>query len=123
MRVLANIVVSVVARVEVPAAIWRKHRIGELTPSDASILTWAFEWDWFGDKEHDPVFAVVALTDDILEAAAQAAAVHGLRAYDAIQLSSAVAARAADPDLDRFACFDEDLTAAARIEGFHPLDA
>ncbi|MBA2751944.1 MAG: VapC toxin family PIN domain ribonuclease, partial [Actinobacteria bacterium] len=29
-RVLTVVVVSCLARVEVPAAIWRKHRIGEL---------------------------------------------------------------------------------------------
>lgn len=115
--------VSVVARVEVPAAIWRKHRSGELSAADAATLVWAFEWDWFGDQDHDSEFAVVRLTDDILEAAARGVAVHGLRAYDAIQLSSAVVARAADPDLDQFACFDEHLGGAARVEGFRPLSA
>lgn len=113
--------VSVVARVEVPAAIWRKHRIGGLTATDAATLVWAFEWDWFGGQGHDSAFAVVRLTDEILEGASRSVAVHGLRAYDAIQLSSAVAARAADPDLDQFACFDEDLGGAARVEGFRPL--
>ncbi|MGH3855031.1 MAG: type II toxin-antitoxin system VapC family toxin [Pseudonocardiaceae bacterium] len=35
-RGLGSLVVSALARVEVPAAIWRKHRMGELDPVDAA---------------------------------------------------------------------------------------
>jgi hypothetical protein len=78
------------------------------------VLAEAFEWDWL-DAER---FVVVAVADEILESAARALARHPLRAYDAVQLATALVARAADPDLDSFACFDEGLAAAARIEGF-----
>ena len=57
-------------------------------------------------------------TAAILDRAADTAAAHGLRAYDAVQLASAIVARTADPDLTSFACFDDRLSDAARIEGF-----
>lgn len=102
------------ARVEVPAALWRKHRIGELSEVDAAVLAEGFEWDWLDSGR----FVVVAVTDEILESAARVLARHPLRAYGAVQLATALVARAADLDLDSFACFDEHLAAAARIEGF-----
>jgi len=110
--------VSCIARVEVPAVLWRKHRLGDVTHSETTILTQAFEVDWFGEGDDEPAFAIVLVSEDLLEQAARAAAIHGLRGYDAVQLASAVTARAADPDLDRFACYDARLAAAAQVEGF-----
>ncbi len=117
-RSLTNVVVSCLARVEVPAALWRKHRLGDVTRAEAAILTQAFEFDWFGESDDEPAFAIVLVSEDLLEQAARGAAIHGLRGYDAVQLASAVTARGADPDLDRFACCDARLTAAAQLEGF-----
>lgn len=117
-RGIENAVVSAVARVEVPAAIWRKQRLGELTATDAALLVAQFEWEWNGDEASDAAFAVVVLGDAVLEEAALACARHALRAYDAVQLASALLARAADPGLSRFACFDDALSAAAAQEGF-----
>jgi uncharacterized protein len=102
----------------VPAALWRKHRLGELSLEDASVLVESFEWELFGGAEQPPAFAVVAATAEILDLAARTVARHPLRAYDAVQLASALAARSADPSLSGFACFDESLTAAARAEAF-----
>lgn len=118
MRRLANLVVSKLARVEVPTALWRKHRTGELSTEDAAVLVEEFDWDWFGAPGAELRFAVVEVTDDVLDLAARSAARHPLRAYDAVQLASALAARAASPDLTLFACFDEELADAARAEGF-----
>ncbi len=101
-----------------PAAIWRKHRIGELSSEDAAVLVEEFEWDWFGDAESEVRFAVIEVADDMLDLAARSVARHPLRAFDAVQLASALAARSADPDLAMFACFDETLANAARAEGF-----
>ena len=117
-RALSNLVVSCLARVEVPAALWRKHRLGELPLEHASVLVASFEWDYFGGTAAEPVFAVVGATGEILDEAARSLAQHPLRAYDAVQLASALAARAADPELTTFVCFDEMLAAAARAEGF-----
>lgn len=117
-RALKVMVVSCMAQVEVPAAIWRKHRMGELSTEDAAVLTAEFEADFFGD-DHDPArFAVVSLPPVVLDDAARLTASHGLRAYDAVQLASAGATRAADPGCTTFACSDELLRAAAAAEGF-----
>ncbi len=117
-RQLEVLVVSHLARVEVPAALWCKHRMGELTAQDTSVLMSEFEADWYGAGDELPRFSAVALTTGVLERASQFCASHGLRAYDAVQLSCAVAARSADESCRYFAGFDEALSAAAAAEGF-----
>jgi len=112
------LLVSQLARVEVPAAIWRKHRMGELSPDDARVLADAFEADYFGTDGEDARFIAVALAAPVLDDAARLAAVHGLRAYDAVQMGSACAARTADPACGSFAAFDRALRSAAAAEGF-----
>lgn len=111
-------VVSAIARVAVPAALWRKHRTGELSASDAAVLTAEFTADW-----HEPSgpFLAVAVQPRVLERAAILLAGHGLRACDSVQLACASAAREADPQVDAFLCFDADLSAAAGREGFQLL--
>jgi predicted nucleic acid-binding protein len=47
-RSLVSIAVAQLARVEVPAALWRKQRMGELSAGDARLLTADFEADYFG---------------------------------------------------------------------------
>ena len=47
-RGTGSIVVSQLARVDVPAALWRKQRVGELSANDARLLTADFEADYFG---------------------------------------------------------------------------
>lgn len=66
-RELAGLVVSALARVEAPAAIWRKHRMGELDPADAAVLVAAFEPDYHGSADDQPRFAVVAANASVLE--------------------------------------------------------
>lgn len=116
MRGLPFVVVSALARVEVAAALWRKHRVGQLGSEGVAVLATDFEADWDAG-EHGP-FAAVALTADVLSRAALAVARHPLRASDGIQLASALAAREADETIESFVCFDERLAAAARAEGF-----
>lgn len=117
-RALDLLVVSCVARVEVPAAIWRKQRIQELNVGDAGLLTRAFEADWAAGDAAGGRFVIIGLPLSLLERAATLVASHALRAYDAIQLASAMAARQADPGCASFACFDGDLRRAAAAEGF-----
>lgn len=57
----ASLVVSQVARVEVPSAIWRKQRLGELSVADAALLIAAFEAD-YGGSGAVPGCAVVLTT-------------------------------------------------------------
>jgi uncharacterized protein len=117
-RALELLVVSAIARVEVPSALWRKARSGELEDADANILVSAFELDFHGDPDSDPRITVVSPTEPVLIAAAREAARHALRAYDAVQLASALAVREVDPRCDHFACFDAELRAAAGRAGF-----
>ena len=64
----APIVVSSLARVEVAAAIWRKHRSGELDHEDAVILSRAFAADYAGTRDTPPRFVAVRLDGQILSA-------------------------------------------------------
>ena len=117
-RKLDYLVVSALARVEVPAAIWRKHRMEELGALDAAVLVAAFEADYHGSTHDQPRFAVVAANATILETASRLVSVHGLRAYDAVQLASAQAAAEAIPECRTMAAFDGMLRIAAAKEGF-----
>jgi uncharacterized protein len=117
-RALEGLVVSALVRVEVPSALWRKVRMGELEEADARVLLSAFELDFHGEGRSGSRFAIVALKESVLVAAAGEAAAHGLRAYDAVQLASAMAVRELDPRCSHFACFDTDLRGAASRSGF-----
>lgn len=120
-RELDAIAVSTLARVEVPAALWRKSRAGELSEEDVAVLTADFEADWFGTSGESSRFAVLAVTPPQLDRAASLLPLHNLRACDAIQLAAALAAREADPNCRSFICFDQLLNRAARAHGLDPL--
>ena len=122
-RALATMVISQIARVEVPAALWRKHRLGEIPAEAASVLTADFEADYYGTADAAPRFATFALNEGVLDSAATVAARHGLRAYDAVQLSTAILFRGIDADCSDFVAFDRDLRAAASAEGFQVVPA
>jgi uncharacterized protein len=121
-RSVSELVACQLARVEVPAALWRKHRMSELTAADTGVLVAAFEADYFGADGDAPRLVVVLLTPGILDHAARLAGVHGLRAYDAVQLAAGCAVDAALPDGAAFAAFDKALSTAAVAEGLalHP---
>jgi predicted nucleic acid-binding protein len=116
-RALPLVVVSQLARVEVPAALWRKHRRGELAAADTATLIAEFEADFFGDGSQPPRFSVIAVTPAILEHAAHLVGVHGLRAYDSVQLASACATSDAVAEGVGFAAFDKALCDAAAVQG------
>jgi predicted nucleic acid-binding protein len=115
-RLEQPLLVSILARVEVPAAFWRKQRTGEIDDEDAGVLTQAFEFDLFGSDEEPPRFVVVELTSAVLDVAARCVARHGLRACDGIQLASAMSARVVVSTVD-LAAFDGELRRAAAAEG------
>ncbi|MDQ2729820.1 MAG: hypothetical protein M3Y91_18630 [Actinomycetota bacterium] len=87
------------ATVEVPASLWRKQRLGE------------------------PRFISVLMVAAVMERAARLCAVHGLRAYDAVQLGSAVCVREVESSCETVAVFDVTLRRAAAAEGFALLPA
>jgi predicted nucleic acid-binding protein len=121
------LVVSALSRVEVPAALWRKQRTGELTAGKARVLVDDFLAAWddgatntvdVRDDDRIPAYLPVRASTSVLDAAVRLCGVHGLRAYDAVQLASATAARAADDGIDTFLALDRALTRAAAAEGF-----
>lgn len=117
-RAIEFFAVSRLCRVEIPAALWRKERAGELEASEAAVLIATFGSDYDGASGSRPPFLVIADADRVLAEAAVLCRLHRLRAYDAVQLASAIAARQADPACTDFACFDQSLRLAAASEGF-----
>lgn len=111
----AGFVVSALARVEVPAALWRKARSREIAHADARMLTAAFEYDWYGGNGEPSRFAAVAAAGAVIADAARLCESHDMRAFDAVQLASALALAADDPVV--LASFDARLNAAAAAEG------
>jgi uncharacterized protein len=95
--------VCALARVEVPAALARKRRAGELSAADLALLIDQFVADFHGTPSQAPLFTAVAATGLVLSEAADLAIGHGLRAYDAVQLASAVVARQAGNGLSAIA--------------------
>ncbi|MFA9270392.1 MAG: type II toxin-antitoxin system VapC family toxin [Baekduiaceae bacterium] len=117
-RHIPDLAVSDLARVEVTSAFWTKVRTGELPADDAVLLEAWFATDWHGDGRQPPRFAAIPASPAILERAVALVSRHALRALDAVQLASALAARDADPDLGTFLGFDDRLNRAAAAEGF-----
>lgn len=117
-RSVSLFVVSQLARVEVPAALWKKNRIGDLAPASTSALIADFEADYFGTVDEPQRFVIIDTADAVLDDAVRLISAHGLRAYDAVQLASAVACRSTSADELTFLAFDKGLYAAAGAEGF-----
>ena len=117
-RALPIPTVSAVARVEVPAALWRKFRMGDLGRRHTAFLVEVFEADFEGTRREPPRFSIVSLHDRLLREAAGLVGSQGLRAYDAVQLATALAVRRSDSEARSFACFDRTLRTAAAAHGF-----
>jgi uncharacterized protein len=120
-RLPAPLLVSALARVEVAAALWRKHRTGEAGLDDVLLLSRAFAADYAGTRDRPPRFQPVAVTGATIERAVELTGAHGLRAYDAMQLACALVTREADKRCTTLATFDRDLVRAAAAEGFAVL--
>ncbi|TCO58621.1 type II toxin-antitoxin system VapC family toxin [Actinocrispum wychmicini] len=116
-RARGVMVISQLSRVEVPSAIWKKHRRGQLSQQEAATLVGWFEADYHGTTGEEPRFVVVPASTAVLEAATRIVRIHGLRGYDAVQLASAVLVAEADPESREFAVFDKQLRSAALAEG------
>ena len=119
-RAVQQVTISVLARVEVAAAIARKRRVGELRADHAAGLAAEFAADVKGTGLEAPRFMLVPVADTILAAAVRLVARHPLRAYDAVQLATALAVIEADRST-RFISFDTQLNAAAAAEGLQIL--
>ena len=109
------VIASDLSTVEVPAALWRKHRVGEISAPDTQLLCRRFLAD-VSASNPDRNTVLMRVSDDILHTAIGLVARHPLRAYDAMQLASALAASHIFGDCS-FGCFDRQLSTAAAIEG------
>lgn len=114
MRALAGtaavVAVCRIAWAEMMAAMARRARE---SPSDAQALDIAgqrLRADW-------PQYAVVEVTQAIVELAGNYADTFALRAYDCVQLAAARSLQELAGDEVQFACFDTRLCKAARTLG------
>lgn len=122
-RAAEPLIVSQLARVEVPAALWRKHRMGEIEAAHVRVLLDGFKADYSGTEHTAARFVRVLVNVEVLEDAARLVGVHGLRAYDGVQLACARAVRTVAPECTDFAAFDKQLRDAAAREEFALLPA
>ena len=95
----------------------------ELPSSVSTPLPWggldtpAILAAWQDFLSHWPAYVRLPISAGIVEHAAAIAQQHGLRAYDAIHLASALAWEDVTGDEVVFACYDENLAKAAGQEG------
>jgi predicted nucleic acid-binding protein len=104
---------SVLARIEVPAAIARSVRLGgvEAATGREAIRVFVAEW---------PRYGRIALTDPVLSLGGDVAWRQGLRGFDAAHIAAALILSNRLPTPLTFATYDRNLWRAARNEG---LDA
>ncbi len=100
---------SVLAYAEARRAFARRRREGELARADYRRVVKALEADW-------PRFLRVQVDEPLIHEAAIIIEKHGLRAYDAIHLASAIELRRGLQTPVTFACWDLHLSRAARQE-------
>lgn len=102
-----------IAFVEAMAAIARAQRLDRLSPGAAGMARAGFRGLWQG-------LLIVEVDQGLVERAAHLAAVHALRGYDATHLAAAVSLqRPGEPVA--LITWDQDLSAAGRMEGLRPL--
>ena len=101
--------VSLVAFAEARAAFARKRRERAVNPKDYRRIVREFDDDW----DH---YFVVDVTEPLVKRAAQLADKHGLRGYDAIQLSSAIVLRDQSGEAVVFAVSMVDYCARAGVK-------
>ncbi len=96
------------ARVEARSALARMARGGRLTARGLGHTRESLAQLWAG-------LGVIEVSPDIIERATLLSDEHGLRAYDAVHLASALAVSDAEPP--SALCWDRELRAAAEREG------
>jgi predicted nucleic acid-binding protein len=109
------LIIARITWVEVLSALGRRQREGSLTPDDVAQAIRAFRYDL------DTQYQVAELDSGLAQAAGELVIGHPLRAYDAVQLASALQVQA---NLDRdgalaltFLSADDRLNSVAQAEG------
>jgi len=101
---------SVIAYVEARAAFARRRREGGLRVSDYRRVIRSLDVDW-------PHFVRLEASESLIRDAARLAEVHGLRAYDAIHLASALVLKQRLGAPVVLGCWDTELKSAAPKAG------
>lgn len=99
--------------VEVHSALAKASRMGVLTPDQASLVEAAFEEQW-------PKLQKIRFNPSIRARAARLTWSHELKAYDAVQLATALAWREAMDEPVVFSTFDRRLWWAAQDHRLYP---
>ncbi|HEY7371289.1 MAG TPA: type II toxin-antitoxin system VapC family toxin [Polyangia bacterium] len=109
-----QLVISRLTAVELPAAIWKRSRAGDLSATDARRLLARFEGDLALLTTVEPRPPTIQLAADLVER-------HPLRAYDAVQLASALRWARETRLATCFVCADRGLAGAAAKERLRQL--
>ena len=119
MRVLARearmIAVSRVAWAEAMSALARRVREQPADAASIEAVRTRLRADW-------PAYAVIEVTQPLVELAGDYADTFALRAYDSVQLASARTLQEGSSEVFQFACFDARLQKAAKVLGMRTLD-
>lgn len=103
---------SLVTHTEVRAALAHAKRDGRFVDEDEYTKTLEdFQNDWRHYLKVNVSSSLIAMAGDLAER-------HALRAYDAVQLASALVLRQNVPDTISFSAWDDPLNEAAAAEGF-----
>lgn len=100
---------SLIAYTEARAAFARRFRENAFTPREYKHLLSVFDKDWDN-------YLIVRVTKELVRLAGNLAEKHGLRAFDAIHLSSAIILRAEISAPLIFSCSDRKLQKASQLE-------
>jgi predicted nucleic acid-binding protein len=104
-----QIVTSFVAYAETMACVYRKKREANLEDTLVRKIKDSFQQDWM-------TFIRVEVNDELNAYIDRVIGNHQLRGFDAIHLASAMVIHENIPDDFLFACFDDRLAHAARLE-------
>jgi predicted nucleic acid-binding protein len=100
---------SLIAYTEARAAFARRFRENAFTPDEYRHLISVFDKDWEN-------YLIVRVTKELVRLAGNLTEKHGLRAFDAIHLSSAIILRAEISGPLIFSCSDRRLQKASKAE-------
>jgi predicted nucleic acid-binding protein len=112
----AQIVTSFVAYAETMASLYRKKRETSLEDTLIRKIADAFQRDWESFIRVEVNDALNGYIDHVVKR-------YPLRGFDAIHLASAMVIHERFPEDFVFACFDDSLGRAARLEGLETFPA
>lgn len=110
-----TVAVSRIAWAEAMAALARRVRENAVDAEAIETVRTKLRHDWSG-------FAIVEVTQALVEQAGEYADTFALRGYDSVQLAAARRLQEAASEDFYFSCFDTRLKRAAKVLGMHTLE-